>query len=353
MRERLAAPDPEAWLGSLLADLEGTGQVSAAVALVGTADDVLAVAARGATPGTRFDLASLTKPVVGTLAVVLDQKGLLPLRLAVGDVYGKADLRLRRRQLGQLLRHRSGLAPWTPLYARCQSRAAALELLLSGELASGKGESYSDLGFLLWAFAAEDSLGTPLAGLLAEHVVGPLGNPEVGPPPGPRSDVAPCLLGNDREVALAREQGWAVEPRASELHGVAHDGNARFLGGLAGHAGLFGTARALWTVGREWLAPGNLLRADAVAAALAGGDRYTLGWWRRRVRGSAGPALSPRAFGMVGFTGGSCWMDPGPGLVAVLLAHRRSTSFDMLPWRRRFHRLAGELVRAAQPALAH
>jgi CubicO group peptidase (beta-lactamase class C family) len=55
---------------------------------------------------------------------------------------------------------------------------------------------------------------------------------------------------------------------------------------------------------------------------------------------------------MVGFTGGSCWSDPDRGLVAVLLTHRKSPTFDLAPWRRRFHRLAVDLVAEARPALA-
>jgi CubicO group peptidase (beta-lactamase class C family) len=70
------------------------------------------------------------------------------------------------------------------------------------------------------------------------------------------------------------------------------------------------------------------------------------------MRGHAGPALSPRAFGMVGFTGGSCWSDPARGLVAVLLTHRRSPTFDLAPWRRRFHRLAVDVVAEMPRALA-
>ncbi len=120
-------------------------------------------------------------------------------------------------------------------------------------------------------------------------------------------------------------------------HGTVQDGNARFLGGMAGNGGLFGTASALWKLSREWLCSGPRAAGRDVADALGYGERYALGWWWRRMRGHAGPALSARAFGMVGFTGGSCWSDPERGLVAVLLTHRRSPSFDLAPWRRRFH----------------
>jgi CubicO group peptidase (beta-lactamase class C family) len=100
------------------------------------------------------------------------------------------------------------------------------------------------------------------------------------------------------------------------------------------------------------LAPGRVLKPRDVADALGYGERYALGWWWRRMRGHAGPALSARAFGMVGFTGGSSWSDPQRGLVAVLLTHRRSPTFDLAPWRRRFHRLAVDVVAEMPRALA-
>jgi len=108
----------------------------------------------------------------------------------------------------------------------------------------------------------------------------------------------------------------------------------------------------MWKLGREWLAPGRVLKGPDVAEALGYGERYALGWWWRRMRGHAGPALSARAFGMVGFTGGSCWIDPDKALVAVLLTHRRYATFDLAPWRRRFHRLAVDVVSEVRPALA-
>ena len=90
--------------------------------------------------------------------------------------------------------------------------------------------------------------------------------------------------------------------------------------------------------------PASCWAQEKVSSALGEGGRYALGWWWRRMRGHAGPALSPSAFGMVGFTGGSCWLDPERGLIAVLLSHRTSSRFDLAPWRRRFHRVAVDVV---------
>jgi CubicO group peptidase (beta-lactamase class C family) len=357
---------PAAPLPAFLARLTTSGGVAAGVALVGTAQGVLAVAAAkawreppAALPAgesTRFDLASLTKPVIATLALALARRGTLPLDARVGEALPCRHPRLREVTMAQLLRHRSGLLPWTPLYARVSSRDEARTLLLSGDLLAADDAAraaYSDLGYLLWGFAAEHVLGGSLAALVAAHVTQPLAMAGVESAPGSHPDVAPTRLGNDREVELARAQGIVVRRRRTLLHGAAQDGNARFIGGLAGHAGLFGGARALWRLGCEWLAPGRVLAPADVDLALGGeaarGDRFALGWWRRRLRGHGGPALSSLAFGMVGFTGCSLWLDPASGLVAVLLAHRRDPAFDMAPWRRRFHRVAARLVEAASP----
>jgi hypothetical protein len=146
----------------------------------------------------------------------------------------------------------------------------------------------------------------------------------------------------------------SAEPR----RGVPQDGNARFLGGLAGHAGLFGTAASLWRLGREWLEPRTVLDRASVDAALDGGDRFALGWWRPKGHQNAGSEVSPRSFGMVGFTGGGLWIDPRGsergrhGRIAVLAAHRASPTFDMAPWRRRFHRLAADVLSTAHAAVA-
>jgi CubicO group peptidase (beta-lactamase class C family) len=121
------------------------------------------------------------------------------------------------------------------------------------------------------------------------------------------------------------------------------DGNARFLGGLAGHAGLFAPAAGVLALAREWLRPQALLTRRQVERALAGTGPYALGWARRRVRGSAGAALAPSAFGHAGFTGGSVWIDPEQDRIFVWLGHRRSAASDLNAWRRRFHALASRV----------
>ena len=346
-----ARSGPPRALDAFLRGLVAEGAVSAAVALVARGERLLWRGAAGvarrrpAVPVAarhRFDCASLTKPFTATLALALDRRGLLPLAQPVGDIYPEAHPRLARQALGSLLRHRSGLRSWTPLYARCRSRAEAERLLVGGALVDGRPGAYGDLDFALWGFAAERALGQRLDALLARQVLRPLGLRGATPAPRP-DDAVECGLGNEREVELAAAQGIAIPVRAPVLRGRPQDGNVRFLGRLAGHAGLFARAADLWGLGREWLAPRRVLTPRSVDEALEGGGEYALCWARRRVRGSAGPALGRRAFGHTGFTGGSLWIDPESDGIYVLLAHRRSALVDFNPARREFHRLAVEL----------
>jgi CubicO group peptidase (beta-lactamase class C family) len=295
------------------------------------------VSARG---NSRWDLASLTKLHAATLAVVLDRRGLLPLKTLVGEVFPDSARGMSGISLERLLRHRSGLVDWAPLYAMSAGREEARELILSGLFLVGRRLCvYSDIGYILWGWAAERALGEPLEILLRRHVWQPLGMRGCSGPPGDARNVAECRLDNHREVEFAASLDLRVKPSARPPVGATQDGNARFLGGVCGHAGVFATASDCLALAAEWLRPQRVLSREDVPRALAGGGEYGLGWARRRVRGTAGPALGPRAFGLVGSTGTSLWIDPDLRRIFLLLGHRRSWA-DLRPTRRRFHRLA-------------
>lgn len=343
-----------------VAELVETGIATAAVGLAGTPGTILWSEAAGearpgvpATPETRFDLASLTKPFTATLALVLDADGTLPLRTRLREVWPEADPRLGRRTLEDLLRHRSGLQGWAPLYDRshlCRTREEVLGLLLGGRLLGARAETYSDLDYLLWGMTAEMVAGRPLAELLRARVLAPLGLAAVEPSPGDREDVAQSPMDTGKEADLAAKLGLAIPTLPPPPLGRPQDGNARHLTGLpgfgavAGHAGLFGRARDLHVLAAEWLAPGRLLKPVRVAAALTGGRTFALGWWRRTLRGSAGPALPPSSVGHTGFAGNSFWIDPEQRRIYVLLAARIDPRCDMNRWRRRFHTRAARLM---------
>jgi len=342
---------------AFLDEMVGAGVASGVVALRGTAEKVDWERAAGwaregtaAEVATRFDFASLTKPFVASLALVLDAEGTLPLAAMIGEVWPEAHRNLALRPLSDLLRHRSGLAAWTPLYLRCRSVAEAFDLIArgggDGDLLGARAGTYSDLGYMLWGASAERRTGKSLAELIRSRILAPLGLSSIVASPGERPDVAESCMGTGKEVELAAMQGFKVSDLGPPPVGLPQDGNARFLvalgagGGVCGHAGLFGGARDLWRLGAEWLAPGRVLKPEGVAGALKGGGSFALGWWRRTLRGSAGRALPAAAFGHTGFAGNSLWIDPERRRVYVLLGSRLDPATDMNRWRRRFHTLA-------------
>ncbi|HKV08716.1 MAG TPA: serine hydrolase domain-containing protein [Thermoanaerobaculia bacterium] len=340
-------------LQTFLEALISSGLSSSAVALVATADEILWEGAAGearpgvpAVPATRFDFASLTKPFVATLALVLDDEGTLPLGMAIGEVWPEAHAKLARRPLSDLFRHRSGLFGWAPLYHLCRSVEEVRSLLLSEKVFGARAGTYSDLGYILWALTVERRTGTPLGDLVRSRVLAPLGLSGVEIVPGERPDLAESRMGTGKEQELAAALGFQVPDLGPPSVGQPQDGNARHLlslgwkGGVAGQAGLFGGARDLWRLGAEWLAPGTLLKPEGVAGALAGGGRFAHGWWRRTLRGSAGPALSRSSFGHTGFAGNSFWIDPEADRVLVLLSSRLDPTNNINRWRRRFHTVA-------------
>lgn len=352
-------PPPQ--LGAFLDRAVRAGVVSSASVLKGTAEEVEGAGAAGwAREGTaaeivtRFDLASLSKPFVASLALVLDDEGSLPLAERIGEAWPEAHRELARRPLSDLLRHRSGLAAWTPLYHRCRSAEEAFDLIArggrDGELLGARAGTYSDLGYMLWGAVAERRMGKSLAELLRSRLLGPLGLASAEPSPGERPDVAVSLMGTGKEMELAAKQGFAIPDLGAPPLGLPQDGNARFLlsrgaGVVFGHAGLFAAAGDLWRLGAEWLAPGRVLNPGGVAEALKGGSPFALGWWRRTLHGSAGRALPPTAFGHTGFAGTSLWIDPERRRVFVLLGSRLDPAMDIDRWRRRFHALAAAPAR--------
>jgi len=335
-------------LQTLVDELVSSGDVTAASALIGDAERVRGRARSGwrdrdsglrIRRWDRFDYASLTKPWIATLALGLHHRSILALETEIGSLWGEAPERLAHRSLEDLLRHRSGLLPWRPFFRHLRRADGLVRRILREDTLGAPPGTYSDIGYALWARAAEEATGSGLSDLLGRYVLGPLGVTSVGFRPPPAGAVG-VLLGNDREVELARSLGVAVAFEPGPAVGTVQDGNARFLGGAAGHAGLFGTAEALWRLGAEWSNPRRVLTPGLRRRALDGRGRYRTGWWMRSAATRATRALGAGSFGHHGFTGGSLWVDPRRGAVIVLLAHRSDVSVDLDPWRARLHRMA-------------
>lgn len=348
-------------LQPFLDETVAAGLFSAVTALVASPDGVLWEGAAGharpgvpATSSTRYDFASITKPFAATLALLLDRTGELPLATRLGQVWPETAPALARRTLASLLRHRSTVAAWTPLYTRCRSLPEAVSLVLSGTLPPSAPGTYGDLSYLIFGLAAERRLGRPFGDLLRERVLLPIGLSGVESNPGDRPGIAESRMGTGKEVELAAAQGLAIPDLGPAPTGTANDGNARFLLGCGvhptGHAGLFGTARDLLALGAEWLRPGRLLQQEDVDRALAGNGPFALGWWRRRTReGGGGPALPAGAFGHTGFAGGNLWIDPRRERILVLLGHRVDPFGPVNSWRRRFHAVAYDHPAGPEP----
>jgi CubicO group peptidase (beta-lactamase class C family) len=151
---------------------------------------------------------------------------------------------------------------------------------------------------------------------------------------------------------MCREKAAGVHYWREELiWGQVHDGNAYFLGGAAGHAGLFSTAQETLALANQFLASQTKLlqpgTCEMFRENLTNGlnEARSIGWQLAETRDStAGAELPPDSFGHSGFTGTSCWIDPNHERTFILLTNR--THARPLPFvninsvRRRFHSLA-------------
>jgi CubicO group peptidase (beta-lactamase class C family) len=271
---------------------------------------------------TLFDLASVTKILATTPAwMILAAQDASVLDTGIGAWFFDCPEDKQSVTPRLLLAHCSGLPAWRPYYlltSRHPSREHFIETkIFSEKLAYDPGADclYSDLGFMLLGFLVEAVSGTPLAQFTGERVFRPL---EVG------SDVTWSPPGDEERIAPTR---------SGDPPGMVHDLNARRLGGVAGHAGLFGTSRGVWRIGQEVL---NSLKGrtsifdPAIVRAFVAAQPYTPPTARglgfdlsiSGARPSCGPHFSRSGFGHTGFTGTSMWIDPERELIVVILTNR-------------------------------
>lgn len=291
---------------------------------------------------TVYDLASLTKPLATATALLcLVQDGGLtledPLAAHLPELHGRP---LGEATVAQLLGHASGLPAWKPFYEEIAARdrtapgflgsPAARDLVLARiaeePLASAPGRQavYSDLGFILLGILVERVAAVPLDRWLGERVYGPL---KAAPLGFVRSDGGGTLRLAGCSVAQTEDDPW----RGRVLCGEVHDENAYAIGGVAGHAGLFGTAAAVlalsgcWlnaVLGRESLLQPELARRFVTRQTPVPGSSWGLGWDTPSAPSSSGSRFSSRSFGHLGFTGTSLWVDAERELEVVLLSNR-------------------------------
>ncbi len=311
---------------ALLKDSVNTGVTPGAVSVIGTASERCFIGAVGlqrlegtAThAATIYDLASLTK-VMATLPAVLRLIGAGELQLEhtvshyVSNAGWFQSPSLADVRVQDLLTHTSGLPAWKPLFSLTNDRATAIANVLQSELAHPQGNYvYSDLGFILLGHLVERISGLRLDEFAKDQIYAPLGIQALGF--GPVSG----------EVAATEDCGW----RKQLLEGVVHDENAFIMGGVAGHAGLFGTADAVAQYAQAWLRSDpilgteNLLQQARQEWINTGPDRRGLGWVLKGQDSFAGSLATKSGYGHTGFTGTSLWLEPELDSFAVLLTNR-------------------------------
>jgi CubicO group peptidase (beta-lactamase class C family) len=289
-----------------------------------------------ATVDTVYDLASLTKALVTSLLVMKGvEQGVLDLDRGLADFVipftGRPDATLRL-----LLAHAAGFPAHRKLYEAAlgpggpdaQSRAAVVEQAAKEPLAypPGSRSIYSDLGFILLGELIERALGGRLDELADRLIFRPLRLANLGFVDLAAGPASPTFRGH----AIAATERCPVRGRL--LVGEVHDLNAYAMGGIAGHAGLFGSvgdllklAFALCDAYRRGPSPwvdSDVLRLFWRPAGIPG-STWRLGWDGPAERDSlAGSLISRRAVGHLSFTGCSLWIDPEQATCVIVLCNR-------------------------------
>ncbi len=293
---RYAAWDPERGCG---VELPAAGQVPART-------------------GTVFDLASLTKLFTAIAVLQQTERGIVALDDEISRHAPAPPVPEHGITVRHLLTHTSGLRPELPLYDLPPDRrpgAVWAEQPLTGP---GSSYRYSDLNLLLAQQVLTAVTGRPLDVLVRDGITGPLGmrRTRFRPPPAWRPHIA---------ATEDQRRPWAKADRGM-LHGSVHDENAHALGGVAGHAGLFSTARDLAVLCRTLLCGGvygtaRILSAESVDRLLTPPGLGFAVDQPGFMGELAGPASAGRAAGHTGFTGTSLVLDPATDTFLVLLAN--------------------------------
>jgi CubicO group peptidase (beta-lactamase class C family) len=283
---------------------------------------------------TIYDLASLTKPLATASSILLlVQEGRVNLAQTLatlleetkGAPWGQVSLR-------DLLSHQSGLPALRPFYQsfpptfssepdfRQKRIQAVLEMILKEPIdqSSPSTSTYSDLGYMVLGFVVERVTGQSLADFTRERIFNLV---EASPMAFGMHNIKGDVLD---KIAPSEEDPW----RGRLLQGEVHDENAAALAGIAGHAGLFGTAQAVGQITKSWLdgyaGKPSIFRQDLVRQFVKAqsGISWGLGWDTPSQPSSSGQWFSPESFGHLGFTGTSIWIDPVRELEVIFLSNR-------------------------------
>lgn len=279
---------------------------------------------------TPFDLASVTKIFTATLALMAFDRGVIQPWTPVSDFF---ELEGDSPTILDLMNHSSGLPAWEKYYEKypmrndletvLENRERILRDILEAEREPpGENHAYSDLGYILLGRILEQIYDSSLASAIRCEICEPLGLESI--------DYVSVLRG-DQPIATAAATEYC-ETRGKPVVGEVHDENTWIQGGVAGHAGLFGTASDLHKFGSHLLsiyhgADGILTGARlrwAWSDAARGAGRHVAGWdTPSGKKTSVGRGFGRNTtFGHLGFTGTSLWIDVEARCVAALLTNR-------------------------------
>ena len=363
-------------IDAVVAEAIAEKKMPGAVVLVGRNDKVLfrrAYGNRALVPAreamsldTVFDLASLTKVVATTTAVMaLVEDGKIRLTDSVASFipefakYGKDRVTVRH-----LMTHMSGLRPDVDLGDQWMGHDAAIHLACEEVLTQAPGVKfvYSDINYFLLAEIVAKVSKQPFEQFVQDRIFTKLGmtNTMFLPPASMRSRIAPT-------EPCALPGGGCTGSDATMLRGVVHDPTARRMGGVAGHAGLFSTADDLAKFcrmllnggalpgGARVLSPLTVARMTSPSTPGSEANVRGLGWdMDSSFSANRGELLPLGSFGHTGFTGTSLWMDPATKTFVIFLSNRvhPDGKGDVTPARARVATIVASTIADIVPSIA-
>lgn len=273
---------------------------------------------------TRFDLASLTK-VTATLPAILylineDQ---LKIEQTVAEYLPSLqETSVGRATIRQLLTHTAGLPPFLKFYQLGETDMIKALRQVQATYPAGSRVVYSDIGFMILGKIVESISGEKLDVYCREHIF--------------------------QALEMTTTDFSAEQAIPTRITGAPDDSNARFFGGVAGHAGLFSSAADLAKYVAFWLkqiASKQSLFTQAIVCQTQGlDDKRGLGWTLTHSSQSFFDDFSGQSFGHSGFTGTSLAIDPKTKMGIVFLTNRvyNGANVSFVDFRQKMHRLIWE-----------
>ena len=295
-----------------------------------------------------FDLASVTKVIATTSAIMklVDQNKIKidkPVVTYLPDFEGKKKKYKKQKStitVKDLLSHSSGLPAFKQYYQMKKSRDLILESIYNTEPIRVIGDTliYSDVGAIMLGELVEKVSGLSLNKFTDSLVFEPLG--------------MTTTFFNPPKEKIHRIIPTEIDPNGNLIHGYVHDENAHSLGGVAGHAGLFSTAKDLAIFSQMMLNKGiygwkrifrqNTVELFTTRANMIPESSRCLGWDSPSGASSGGVYLSDASFGHGGYTGTTLWIDPENEIIVILLTNavhpnRKNKEPKYFDWRHRIH----------------